>query len=133
MKPIDEATFFSRKACAIIEAHTHTHDRSLRSLRPASFDQPLIARLATPDACGERRLIGPLGPITAEQATLAVAKAAATRLAPFKEAKQLLERTGRCPLAVGVVGSTLKQVRQSVLYIYVYVYILWNIHSINNT
>ena len=70
----------------------------------------MIARLATPNPAGHPRLIGPLGPLSVVEATAAAAKAAATRRAPPKEAKLLLDRTGRCPLAVGVVGSTLKQV-----------------------
>ncbi|CAM9508051.1 unnamed protein product [Ascophyllum nodosum] len=71
--------------------------------------EPLIARLATPSPSGGKRLIGPLGPLSGEEATAAAAKAAATRRIPDKEATQLLGSTGRCPLAVGVVASTLKQ------------------------
>lgn len=65
--------------------------------------------MATTHPTGEKRLIGPLGTLSAEEATAAVAKAAATRHAPRDEANALLERTGHCPLAVGVMGSTLKQ------------------------
>lgn len=72
--------------------------------------QPIIARMATSHPSGEKRLIGPLGALSKEEATAAVAKAASTRCAPREEAASLLERTGLCPLAVGVVGSTLKQV-----------------------
>lgn len=72
--------------------------------------QPLIARLATPTPSGQSRLIGPLGQLSHEEATAAAAKAASTRRIPEKESEQLLDRTGRCPLAVGVVASTLKQV-----------------------
>ncbi|CAN0091194.1 unnamed protein product [Ectocarpus sp. 6 AP-2014] len=73
--------------------------------------EPLIARMASShNAAGVSRLIGPLGPLSGAEATSAAAKAAATRRAPPKEAKQLLDKTGRCPLAVGVVASTLKQV-----------------------
>ncbi|CAM9833030.1 unnamed protein product, partial [Ectocarpus sp. 4 AP-2014] len=72
--------------------------------------EPLIARMASShNAAGVSRLIGPLGPLSDAEATSAAAKAAATRRAPRKEAKQLLDKTGRCPLAVGVVASTLKQ------------------------
>eukprot|EP00903_Cladosiphon_okamuranus_P015184 g14038.t1 len=71
--------------------------------------EPLIARLASPSTAGLSRLIGPLGPLSDTEALAAAAKAAATRRAPPKEAKQLLDRTGRCPLSVGVVASTLKQ------------------------
>lgn len=74
--------------------------------------QPLIARLATPTPSGQSRLIGPLGPLSPEEATAAAAKAASTRRIPEKESGQLLDRTGRCPLAVGVVASTLKQVHK---------------------
>lgn len=71
--------------------------------------EPSIARLATPHPSGGDRFIGPLGPLEFDEATSAVAKAAVTRRAPREEAAQLLERTGQCPLAVGVVGATLKQ------------------------
>lgn len=67
--------------------------------------------MATPHPSGGDRFIGPLGPLEFDEATSAVAKAAVTRRAPREEAAQLLERTGQCPLAVGVVGATLKQVR----------------------
>ena len=107
--------------CNLINTHTHTHtgyfstpirrsiDRATPRPRPVSA-QPLIARLATPSPSGGKRLIGPLGPLSGEEATAAAAKAAATRRIPDKEATQLLGSTGRCPLAVGVVASTLKQV-----------------------
>ncbi|CAM9560207.1 unnamed protein product, partial [Ectocarpus sp. 12 AP-2014] len=55
--------------------------------------EPLIARMASShNAAGVSRLIGPLGPLSDAEATSAAAKAAATRRAPPKEAKQLLDK-----------------------------------------
>lgn len=72
--------------------------------------QAMITNLATEKLPGSKRLVGPLGPMSHEQAMATATKAAMALLYQQKDIKEVVDSTGRCPLAVGAVASILKQV-----------------------
>ena len=70
----------------------------------------MITNLATKKLPGSKRLDGPQVSMSHEQAMATATKAAVALLYQQKDIKEVVDSTGRCPLAVRAVASILKQV-----------------------